>query len=117
MQWGIGTPKPRLLSTRSNEVVAFYNQNVNINEAFKLLSQNCPTAHPKPNFWLRHCVCQARFFNHQRIECQWGHLYCRRRSIPNRFFEIVHERLLYPMGMRLGAVTWLLNGNREIKEM
>ncbi len=41
VQWGIFTPKIRLLSTRYNEVLAFYNKNVNINDTFKLKLSNC----------------------------------------------------------------------------
>ncbi len=41
-----------VLDIPGNGVLAFYNQNVNINEAFKLKLSNCT---PKPNFWLRHC--------------------------------------------------------------
>ncbi len=44
-------PKPRLLSTRKNGVLAFYKQKFNINKAFKPKLSNCT---PKPNFWLRH---------------------------------------------------------------
>jgi len=35
VQWGICTPKPRMLSTSYNGVLVFYKQNFDINKAFK----------------------------------------------------------------------------------